>query len=257
MRCSRRRPSGRYRRTSRWPEPRGPSRSSSRGEAYAGCAAGAIARTRRGASWVVEQADPLTEQHRRDVQVDLSISPRARGAVGRSWARTPRRFLPSAAYGPIRTVAAKSQLHGSLLDPIENLVGVRHKPRAPDMISGVASPPAGASDDLTRELLWRAADRASNWALQGQVTVQSRFGNFLLADSFLLLSWATVYSDGSKTTSRTVVLAVLAMTSVLLGAGFALLGSRYAKYDRLQWDLAAEAEGRLPAVDDVVPASLS
>jgi hypothetical protein len=44
-----------------------------------------------------------------------------------------------------------------------------------------------------------------------------------------------------------VVLAVLAMTSVLLGAVFALLGSRYAKYDRLQWDIAAEAEGRLPA----------
>jgi hypothetical protein len=43
-----------------------------------------------------------------------------------------------------------------------------------------------------------------------------------------------------------VVLAVLALTSVLLGAVFALLGSRYAKYDRLQWDLAAEAERRLP-----------
>jgi hydrogenase-4 membrane subunit HyfE len=49
-----------------------------------------------------------------------------------------------------------------------------------------------------------------------------------------------------RTTSRTVVLAVLAMTSLLLAAAFALLGSRYAKYDRLQWDLAAEAERRLP-----------
>jgi hypothetical protein len=104
-----------------------------------------------------------------------------------------------------------------------------------------------ARDDVDRELLWRAADRASNWALQGQVTVQSRFGNFLLADSFLLLSWATVYSDGAKTRSRTVVLAVLALISVFLGAVYALLGRRYAKYDRLQWELAAEAEGRLPA----------
>jgi hypothetical protein len=43
-----------------------------------------------------------------------------------------------------------------------------------------------------------------------------------------------------------VVLAVLASTSVLLGGLFALLGSRYAKYDRLQWDLAVEAERRLP-----------
>ncbi len=101
-------------------------------------------------------------------------------------------------------------------------------------------------DEEARYLLWRAAERASSWALQGQVTVQSRFGNFLLADSFLLLSWATVYSGGSRTTSRILVLAVLALTSVLLGAVFALLGSRYAKYDRLQWDLAVEADRRLP-----------
>lgn len=71
--------------------------------------------------------------------------------------------------------------------------------------------------------------------------MQSRFGNFLLADSLLLLSWATVYSGETRTTSRTVVLAVLALSSALLAGSFALLGSRYAKYDRLQWDLAAEA----------------
>jgi hypothetical protein len=110
----------------------------------------------------------------------------------------------------------------------------------------VASKPEGVSEDEARELLWRAADRASSWALQGQSTVQSRFGNFLLADSFLLLSWATVYSGGTRTASRVVVLAVLATTSALLGAVYALLGSRYAKYDRLQWELAAEAERRLP-----------
>jgi hypothetical protein len=94
--------------------------------------------------------------------------------------------------------------------------------------------------------LWRAAERASNWALQAQESVQSRFGNFLLADSFLLLSWATVYAGNEKTAGRTVVLAVLALTGVFLGAVFALLGSRYAKYDHLQWHLAAEAESRLP-----------
>jgi hypothetical protein len=42
------------------------------------------------------------------------------------------------------------------------------------------SPPAAAP-------IWRAADRTSSWALEGQVTVQSRLGNFLVADSFLLL----------------------------------------------------------------------
>ena len=108
------------------------------------------------------------------------------------------------------------------------------------------SRPEGVSDDEARELVWRAANRASRWALEGQATVQSRFGNFLLADSFLLLSWATVYAGGSRTTSRVVVLAVLATVSALLGAAYALLGSRYAKYDRLQWELAAEAERRLP-----------
>ena len=102
------------------------------------------------------------------------------------------------------------------------------------------------SDDETRELLWRAADRASRWALEGQATVQSRFGNFLLADSFLLLSWATVYAGGPRTTGRVIVLAVFATTSAALGAVFTLLGSRYGKYDRLQWDLAAEAERKLP-----------
>jgi hypothetical protein len=114
------------------------------------------------------------------------------------------------------------------------------------MISGMPASGEDVKDDLDRELLWSAADRASNWALQGQVTVQSRFGNFLLADSFLLLSWATVYAGGTKTTSQTVVLAVLALTSVFLASVFALLGGRYSKYDRLQWELAAEAESRLP-----------
>jgi hypothetical protein len=115
------------------------------------------------------------------------------------------------------------------------------------MIFSVASTGDDAKDDQSVELLWRAADRASSWALESQASVQSRFGNFLLADSFLLLSWATVYSGGTRTASRTLVLAVLAITSVLLGAVYAVLGGRYAKYDRLQWDLAAEAERRLPA----------
>ena len=46
--------------------------------------------------------------------------------------------------------------------------------------------------------------------------------------------------------SRVVVLAVLATTSALLGLVYALLGSRYSKYERLQWELASEAERRLP-----------
>ena len=111
----------------------------------------------------------------------------------------------------------------------------------------MAAKAEGAREEQPEYLLWRAAERASTWALDGQATVQSRFGNFLLADSFLLLAWATVYSNSERTTSRVLVLAVLALTSVLLGAAFALLGSRYAKYDRLQWDLAAEADQRLPA----------
>lgn len=115
---------------------------------------------------------------------------------------------------------------------------VRHDP-------GVASE-RDAGDERELELLWRAADRASMWALRGQASVQSRFGNFLLADSFLLLSWATVYSDGTRTASRTTVLAVLALTSALLAAAYAVLGSRYAKYDRLQWEVAVEAERLLP-----------
>jgi hypothetical protein len=81
----------------------------------------------------------------------------------------------------------------------------------------MAGSPERPRDDQAELLLWRAAERASSWALQSQVTVQSRFGTFLLADSFLLLSWATVYSGGARTTSRMVVLGVLASTSVFLG----------------------------------------
>jgi len=111
----------------------------------------------------------------------------------------------------------------------------------------VAAGADDARDEQAAVLLWRAADRAGRWALEGQATVQARFGNFLLADSFLLLAWATVYAGSERTTSGTLVMAVLALTSALLGAAFGLLGSRYAKYDRFQWDLAVEAERRLPA----------
>jgi len=39
------------------------------------------------------------------------------------------------------------------------------------MISGMARDAEDASNDAARELLWRAADRASKWALEGQATV--------------------------------------------------------------------------------------
>ena len=83
-------------------------------------------------------------------------------------------------------------------------------------------------------------------ALQGEVTVESRLGNFLLADSFLLLSWATVFSGSGGTTGRMVVLAVLALTSALLAGAFAVLGSRFAKFVDLQWELATQGERQLP-----------
>jgi hypothetical protein len=51
------------------------------------------------------------------------------------------------------------------------------------------------------------------------------------------------------------VLAVLALTGVFLGAVFALLGSRYAKYDHLQWHLAAEAESRPSRAEQLVSIS--
>jgi hypothetical protein len=105
---------------------------------------------------------------------------------------------------------------------------------------------ADKNEEPLNDLVWPAAERASSWALQGEITVQTRFGNFLLADSFLLLSWATVYSGSSGTSGRTAVLAVLALISALLGAVFALLGSRFAKFVHLQWELATRAERQLP-----------
>src|SRR5690242_935427 len=76
------------------------------------------------------------------------------------------------------------------------------------------------------EQLWRGLERVTGLAIYSETNIQSRFGNFLLADSFLLLSWATVYAADLNTRSSSVVLAVLAVVSALLGAVFALLGLR-------------------------------
>src|SRR5205807_2575183 len=86
-------------------------------------------------------------------------------------------------------------------DPVEDRTADEH---CVDMTAS----PSGESDVDSRDELWRRIEHASSWALQGEVTIQTRFGNFLLADSILLLSWSTVYA-GSARAGRTAVLIVL------------------------------------------------
>jgi hypothetical protein len=61
------------------------------------------------ASGVVEQPDPVAEQHRRDVQVNL-IDESAFEVLSADGGRKTSRFLPPAASSPIRTASATSQV---------------------------------------------------------------------------------------------------------------------------------------------------
>jgi hypothetical protein len=62
-----------------------------------------------GAAWVVEQPDPVPEQYRRDVQVDLVDQP-ALEELSSARGREDLEFFKSAASRPIRTASATSQL---------------------------------------------------------------------------------------------------------------------------------------------------
>lgn len=97
------------------------------------------------------------------------------------------------------------------------------------------------------ERIWEAVNRATTWSLQGEATVQQRYYNFLVADSVLLLSWATLYaSHDQRSWSRTAVLIVLATLSSLFAAMWTIGGSRWRRYVNLQWDLATNLERLLP-----------
>jgi hypothetical protein len=75
------------------------------------------------------------------------------------------------------------------------------------------------------ERIWEAVNRATTWSLQGEATVQQRYYNFRVADSVLLLSWATLYaSHDQRSWSRTAVLIVLATLSSLFAAMWTIGG---------------------------------
>jgi NADH:ubiquinone oxidoreductase subunit 3 (subunit A) len=97
------------------------------------------------------------------------------------------------------------------------------------------------------EGLWEALNRATTWALQGEVTVQQRYYNFLVADSVLFLSWSTLYAGrGLRAWPLTSVLIVLASLSAGFAAAWTLGGFRWRRYIALQWDLATDLERLLP-----------
>jgi hypothetical protein len=74
---------------------------------------------------------------------------------------------------------------------------------------------------------------ASAFVRHAETIAQTRFNNFLVADSLLLLAWATVFSaEGQRPDSR-LVLIVLAALSAVLGLLWMVLGTRQNKFFRL------------------------
>jgi hypothetical protein len=74
------------------------------------------------------------------------------------------------------------------------------------------------ADNPDPAIMAQLLGQASSWCLQGEVNIQTRLANYLLAYSFFTVSWATVDSATPHTAKRTAVLAVLAMVSAVLSA---------------------------------------
>ena len=73
--------------------------------------------------------------------------------------------------------------------------------------------------------------QASAFVRHAETIAQTRFNNYLVADSLLLLAWATLFS-GQRPGSR-LVLIVLAALSAVLGFFWMILGTRQGKFLKL------------------------
>lgn len=81
------------------------------------------------------------------------------------------------------------------------------------------------------EDIWQAVSQASAFVRHAETIAQTRFNNYLVADSLLLLAWATLFS-GQRPGSR-LVLIVLAALSAVLGFFWMILGTRQGKFLKL------------------------
>jgi hypothetical protein len=93
--------------------------------------------------------------------------------------------------------------------------------------------------------IWQAVGQSGDAFRHAEMVVQSRLNNFLVADSILFLSWATLFV-GQDRAGRTAVLLMLSGLSAVLSLLWTLLGSRERRFLQLHHHLVADLEDRLP-----------
>jgi hypothetical protein len=75
------------------------------------------------------------------------------------------------------------------------------------------------------------------WAVKNyhhaETITQTRLYNFLMADSILLLSWATIFAASGESRYRPFVLACLAVLSLAFSWAWAIFGRRHRKFLKL------------------------
>jgi hypothetical protein len=94
--------------------------------------------------------------------------------------------------------------------------------------------------------IWQAVSVASAFVQHAETIAQTRFNNYLVADSLLLLAWATLFSGQGPDSSR-LVLIVLAALSAVLSFFWIILGTRQEKFLKLHSTYLVSLEQSLPS----------
>lgn len=136
---------------------------------------------------------------------------------------------------------SNSTYHKGILASIKLMKSVPKMQPSLSIRSSTRSPNA----ELMLADRWRKFEKASSWALQGEVTVQTRLNNFLLADSVLILSWSTLYTSSTNSLATDTVLMVLASLSLILSITWTLGARRWQKFNLLQWAMVNQLENDL------------
>jgi hypothetical protein len=110
----------------------------------------------------------------------------------------------------------------------------------PDEVVAVAVEGKPSPDD------WQAVNLASAFVQHAETIAQTRFNNFLVADSLLLLAWATLFAGKQSGGSR-FALFTLAGLSAVLGFFSLILGNRQGKFLELHSTHLVTLERSLPS----------
>jgi hypothetical protein len=118
---------------------------------------------------------------------------------------------------------------GAPVDPDRSHEDASATKYLPDEVVTVA-----VGDKPRPEDIWQAVSQASAFVRHAETIAQTRFNNYLVADSLLLLAWATLFAGQQRDGSGR-VLVVLAALSAVLGFFWVVLGTRQEKFLKLHW----------------------